>query len=248
MAPSKSTPVEEGAACENAKRDIQGCGVPPTQHIDKRFFPREALARILTEPRVRQILNCSCGRCAKHVALLGKQGQPGDYIKRILGFSHTVSEPYAGALALLALLIYIEHPLFIVCFVEGNYNDANALGNYTGPSAFNPLILEDIWSNYKDKDSDGSKLLAYTFAARMYQFSVPRMDDGKFSKYNENVILPFIGEEELGSGSYGEVFSFYVHEEYRKFPVSLFRSFGETLESKCTLFPISTYFSTGTLG
>ena len=211
--------------CKRAKNHIETrLSVPDDPQIppQDRFFPRTKLARYLTLEEVRKILSCACGLCKIHRAKLRPRTTEIYYADYIVG---QASNPAGSAIALFALLVYIEHPSFIVKFMERDMRDASTLESYCKSSTFNGEMLEnDIWPKFRETEMEESRQLAKKFTWTMHQFAVPTMTTQEFVRFAAKVRLPFVEETHLGSGAFGDVYSFKIWEEYRKFPSNSVRS------------------------
>jgi hypothetical protein len=142
--------------------------------------------------------------------------------------SNTPLDPGKTALALFALLIFIEHPLLIIGFVMRRCSD-HALERT--PTLFSIEHLQrEYCQEYANRIGDEQfKEFATDFAEYLPKFAIPRMDSGEYSVYGPDTILPFLNEQKIGvrgpdgvvqqEGAYGKVYSFEIYEEYRQFPV-----------------------------
>jgi hypothetical protein len=180
---------------------------------EKRFFPANKLDKFLDKTAVESILSCGCERCKRHLHDLGKQDPPIKYADKIVG-----TKSPTDAKALFALLIYIEHPMFIVAFMERGM-DSKSLESFCAQPLFDPNTLKAYWSRYTTRNPNDSLDLARKFSFSMHQFVPPILDHGNFSLYSANTILPIIEGPTLGSGAYGEVYPFQIYEGYNQIPV-----------------------------
>ncbi len=201
--------------CVLARRELAKRSVPRDVNVreEKRFFPSVVLDTFLDKTAIETILNCGCDQCKSHLADLGKQDAPIKYATKITG-----TKSPTDAKALFALLIYIEHPMFVVAFIERGL-DSKSLESYCAQPRFQPETLEDYWPRYRQRNPKDSLYLAQKFSFSMHQFVPPVLDHGNFSVYSADTILPFIEGATLGSGSYGEVYPFSIYEGYNQIPV-----------------------------
>jgi hypothetical protein len=201
--------------CTLARRSLAKRSVPQDAmiRVENRFFPANKLDQFLDKKAVESILNCECDQCKRHLNGLGKQDPPIKYADKIVG-----TKSHTDAKALFALLIHIEHPMFIVAFMERGM-DSKSLENFCAQPHFDPKTLEGYWPRYSDRNPSDSLDLAQRFSFSMHQFVPPVLDHGNFSSYSANTILPIIEGPTLGSGAYGEVFPFSIYEGYNKIPV-----------------------------
>lgn len=201
--------------CSSARRELTKRSVPrdPNVRHEKRFFPTAVLDTFFDKTAIEDILSCSCDQCKGHLADLGKQDLPIKYATKIMGTKRPTD-----AKALFALLIYIEHPMFIVAFVERGM-DSKSLESFCAQPRFELKTLQDYWPMYRQRNPSDSLHLAQRFAFSMHQFAPPILDHGNFSVYSADTILPFIEGATLGSGSYGTVYPFTIYEGYNQIPV-----------------------------
>jgi hypothetical protein len=201
--------------CVLARRELVKRSVPRDANVreEKRFFPSAVLDKFLDKTAIETILKCGCDQCKSHLVDLGKQDPPIKYADKIAGAKNPTD-----AKALFALLIHIEYPMFIVAFIERGLN-SKSLESFCAQPRFQPKTLEDYWSRYQQRNPTDSLYLAQMFSEKMHQFAPPILDDGNFSVYSADTILPFIEGATLGSGSYGEVYPFSIYEGYNQIPV-----------------------------
>lgn len=201
--------------CLWARRELTNRSFPrdPNVRLEKRFFPSAVLDTFFDKTVIEKILSCNCDQCKSHLADLGKQDPPIKYATKIMG-----TKSATDAKALFALLIYIEYPMFIVAFVERGM-DSKSLESFCAQPRFNQQTLKDYWPRYQMRNPLDSLHLAQRFSFYMHQFVPPVLDHGNFSVYSADTILPFIEGPTLGSGSYGQVYPFSIHEGYNKIPV-----------------------------
>lgn len=203
--------------CVSARHELAQRAVPRDANVrpEKRFFPVDVLNKFLDEAAIREILQCACSRCKSHLEDLGKHDPPIKYAKQVAGTRNSTD-----AKALFALLIYIEHPMFIVAFMERGMSSKN-LESWCAEEPYQAESLEKYWPRFREVKPVDSSDLAQKFAFAMHQFAPPRLDHGSFSRYSTSTILPFIQGDSLGSGSYGEVYPFSIYEGYNEIPVLL---------------------------
>ena len=228
----------EEATCSIAYDEIQRCA---NHNGPKPFYPKSALSQVLTEQRIRQILQCECGRCLNHRKLLGKLGKPIDYFRAIIGTKNVLSQA-TNAISLFGLLIHIKYPMFIIGFLESGQTDEHlengaVIQSDESRDQFCEQICRTFWKKYYNDDKEGCLAVAHTFRENMYHFAVPRMHGPEYRTYHEETILPFVNERPVGKinengeveneGAYGTVYSFEIPDEYRDFTVS--RYFAKTL-------------------
>lgn len=219
----------EEARCSSARHQIKRFFVGDANRPRQRFVPVDKLRSYLTRPRVTWLLECRCRTCTNDHAPFRRART--EFIGSIVGpenDSNTPLDPGKTALALFALLIFIEHPLLIIGFVMRRCSD-HALERT--PTLFSIEHLQrEYCQEYASRVGDEQfKEFATDFAEYLPKFAIPRMDSGVYSVYGPDTILPFLNEQKIGvrgpdgvvqqEGAYGKVYSFEIYEEYRQFPV-----------------------------
>ncbi|KAE9379781.1 kinase-like protein [Stipitochalara longipes BDJ] len=219
---------DEGPRCSIARHHIKGFLVGDENRPRQRFVPVDKLRTYLTRSTVTWLLECKCPTCSKDHALF-RRGRT-EFIGSIVGpenDSNTQPDPSKTALALFALLIYIEHPLLILGFVIRRCSDH---GLERTPTSFSiEHLRREYCEEYANRVGDRHfKEFANDFAEHLPKFAIPRMDSGEYSVYGPDTILPFLNEQKIGvrgrdgevhqEGAHGKVYSFEIYEEYRQFP------------------------------
>jgi hypothetical protein len=228
---SRSVDTDEEARCSSARRYLKRLFVGDETRPRQRFVPADKLRSYLTRPKVTWLLQCHCPTCKSDHAAFRRTLTPTEFIGSIVGpenDSNARPNPAKTALALFALLIYIEHPLLIVGFVMRGCSD-HALERT--PALFS---IDHLRQRYSQEfalrvGDERFKEFATDFAEYLPKFAVPRMDSGEYSVYELDTILPFMNEQKIGirdadgvvqhEGAHGKVYSFEIYEEYRQFPV-----------------------------
>lgn len=205
--------------CFLAKKYLEARSEPRDVRPERRFFPRSKLDAFLDEIAIETILRCDCDQCKSHLVDLGKHDPPVKYVKQIAGKNSR------GAKALFALLISIDHPMFIVAFMERGLDDISTIESCCKqPQQLllsRPELLHQYWPRFHSRHQNESHELVRAFAYKMHQFAPPILDHEAFSAYSGDTIMPFVEERELGSGAYGTVYSFEIYDGYNMFPVCL---------------------------
>ncbi|KAL9122157.1 MAG: hypothetical protein Q9187_001286 [Circinaria calcarea] len=203
------------------------------ENRSKRFYPKKAISEVLTASKVREVLQCKCSRCQWHLQLLGKFSKPDDHVHRITGNGDEPWSRLDNAISLFALLIHIYHPMFILGFLEFEWNDGSLEELTSRISTENPRgemegLGQRFWRRYYTNNRTECLGVANDFREAMYQFAVPPISDGKYRVYHEDTILPFRNEKLVGKkndsgeieseGAYGTVYSFEILDEYWRLP------------------------------
>ena len=225
--------VDDEVRCSNARRQVKRLFVLDEARPHQRFFPVDKLRSFLTREKVIWLLECHCPTCKKDHASFKRAKPPIEFIDRIVGpesDANAQRDPAKTALALFALLIFIEHPLLIIGFVIHQCSDHTLETRAPGQFSFRNLkegYCKELAASVPDHDF---KQFAADFAEALPKFAVPRMDSGVYSVYGLDTILPFTNERKIGvrgedgvirqEGAHGKVYAFEIYEEYRQFPVS----------------------------
>lgn len=212
------------SACTSARRKLNKLRFPPRVSPDEQYFRASDLNVFLDQQAIEAILDCRCHRCKDHLKSLNKANLVDP--RKLTRPSSDYLERVCDARALFALLISIEHPMFIIPFVEKD--NASRIRDYCKPTT-RADDLEAIWPEYRRQDPDESFQLAENFIYTMHQFAPAEIRDEKFTFYDEKTRLPFYNQHKLGAGSYGVVYSFEICEEYidkEKIPVCLSQALG----------------------
>jgi len=213
--------------CTQARDQLAKLAFPRTGMCDLnlRFYPRSDLKRAFTKDAVNSILSCLCARCTNHLSYIGqshladpaRRERPSDFTERVLGRNSGHS-----AIALFALLVHCGYPIFVIRFLERDYNDVTTIESYCRHERnINARELEAThWPEFRTRDSSLSGQLANVFIGAMHQFAPPVMEGSDHAVYGSRRIMPFFEEEPLGRGTFGDVFGFKIHHDYLRLSVS----------------------------
>jgi len=195
------------------------------------FFPLDDLRKYLSNKRVGEILGCDCDTCMEDRSAFGTPDhiRPINSQSRIVGQGGSTRDTLWTAYSLFSLLICIHHPILIIGFLEHEKTDWWLEKN---PESFKKADLKKYTRHYFTNNPVGFERFAAEFETYRPQFAVRHMDSGTFSRYPPGTILPFIDEKEIGKqkdqsgqwtniGANGRVFSFEIHNEYRRFEARL---------------------------
>ena len=223
MASSLPTPPSSPVpSCLDIRDRLKDLGTPEESNVPqhKRFFPESSIRRFFTRGTVKTLLECCCSKCYSH-RHLQQIADPVSYVSDVLGGPSRDHRRDSGAVILLALLVYIECPALIYAFIRGHCGD----GQFKSQTAkfTHEYVQETFWHMFPTKH-------ARDFHWERYKFAIPRMEDDHYEEYPSSVILPFVNEKRVGratrngeiisEGSYGDVYSFDILDEYCGFPVS----------------------------
>jgi hypothetical protein len=206
----------------------------------KSFFPLDKIRKSLTREIVTKILQCLCLKCSTHRSLFGRNINPLERLDQIVGPPNLsrLSErrdTRKTAFALFALLIFIEHPLLIIGFLERTCSDFVL---ETSPGLFSRDSLRNHYcsrfAEFSEKRSEPNQFTRFAsqFVRYLPEFVLPKMDSGVFTVYHANTILPFVKERKIGrrnedgsiesEGANGKVYAFEIPDEYQRFPVGYY--------------------------
>lgn len=224
-------PLAGQAECFKAREALIALAVPDTPElsINQRFFPRNSILELLTKERVVHILQCGCQQCQEDVTYQVTNNERFDeFAGRIVGSEGQEKITANTAVSLLALLIYIRRPIFIIGFLLRNGGANDNTFEIELVDATLAALQDRYWPKYKRLNNRGAASLAAEFSWHINQFAVPHMNDSPYSTYDERTIMPFVNETQIGHtedgefvnpGSYGKVFAFDIWPEYNKFQV-----------------------------
>lgn len=195
----------------------------------KSFFPLNELRSYFNEQKIREILFCDCPKCKEDLQMFESRTDPESYVNKIMGGSgpKDLTRTYYSVFG---LLVCVEHPLFIIGFLDHTCNDYILESWATRSSNFSDDRLKICTGDYA-RNTLGFARFVKKFKANLPEFAIPHLEPNGFSQYGESVVLPFIEEEEIGKkqaddghttseGANGRVFAFKIQYEYNRFPVS----------------------------
>ena len=211
-------------ACNVLREDIYVLRIPIGLETssNKYLYPKSKLKNLLTVPRIREVLGCSCTRCKTRNSYNG------------LDISETSEEIVESALVLFALLVFIKCPQFIHSFLQLERGD-KYFEDLSLKLSSNELYSQ-YWPTYHSQQPTKSHRLADELCERRHSFFIPSITDDPYTAYDKSTILPFVNEKRLcvkddegktidhGQGGFGQVFTFEILEEYNKLSVSTLRS------------------------
>jgi hypothetical protein len=213
--------------CRIARDEVEDLQI---EQGSKSFFPLNELRSFFKEQKIRDILLCDCLQCREDVRMFESRIDRESYVNMIMGGSEPkdLTKTYYSVFG---LLVCVEHPLFIIGFMDHKCNDYILESWVTHSSDFSRDRLKRFTGNY-ERNTTGFLRFAKKFTASLPQFAIPHLEPDIFSQYHESVVLPFIEEVEIGKkqaddghwtseGANGRVFAFKIQREYNRFPVSI---------------------------
>ena len=217
--------------CQSARQSLNNWGSDSNRDTERdRFIPRQYLLQIFNKDRVLHVLLChqgDCNSCKRDYRFI-RSGRgnitirPKRQLDRILPDGRQAADLTTSAIALLALLVKIGHPLLIIPLLEAGRNDSNTLDSYCGGLFQFPRIREEFWnecSHNDDPNHEYSKEVANLIRENISIFFRPIFRDENFHTIPDLVELPFYRERPIGEGSYGKVTTFRIFEGHNKFQV-----------------------------
>lgn len=193
----------------------------------KKFVPGRVLYSIFDRGNIQEILGCWCSKCEACRELSGNLESSVDP-NPIIGQPDSNNESPSPATILFALLVYIEFPLLVHCFLLRGIGDRQLKES---TSSFDTTTVRGIIGNE-------AHVRFPRFAERFhwikYQFLVPRVQDlvraTDYAVFPQEAVLPFVNEAVVGQpdgrgqiiseGSFGRVYKFELFDGYGEFPVS----------------------------
>jgi hypothetical protein len=210
--------------CRRARDDVEDL-----QYEDgsKPFFPLDKMRSYFKYQKIKEILECTCAQCQEDLRMFSSRREPVEYVNRIMGNADP-NDLRRTFFSVFGLLVYVEHPLFIIGFLDHNCNDYVLEAR----AAHSTLPNDDLknWTGEYRRDSVRFDRFARRFRANLPSFAVPHFESAEFVLYDERVVMPFVKEVEIGKktaedghltseGANGKVFAFKIYREYA-FPVS----------------------------
>jgi hypothetical protein len=214
-------------ACRPARWDIED---RLFDDKTRAFFPLDQLRKYFTPQKVREILHCSCIQCQEDKRLYGTQINLDTFVNDIVGGTHGINDLRRTSFSVFGLLVFSEHPLFIIGFLRHKCSDYLLESWVTHTSLFSREDLETYTGEFK-RNQSGFERFARRFASNLPKFAIPHMETKSFRQYDASVVLPFVEEVKIGTrvdenghltseGANGTVYAFKFHREYCKFRVS----------------------------
>ena len=214
-------------ACRRAREDIEDLQYENGSTI---FFPLDKLRSYFKFEKIKEILLCNCAQCQADVRMFRSQTNRESYINHIMGGKSDFNDMTRTYYSVFGLLVCVEHPLFIIGFLDRNCSDHFLESWVTHTALFSRENLKQYTGDYHN-DALGFERFAKRFTTNLPKFAVPHMESERFSQYHPSVVLPFVGEREIGKrreddghltseGANGKVFAFKVYREYNRFAVS----------------------------
>ena len=215
--------------CRRAREEIEDLqfedGAQP-------FFPLDRLRSYFKFQKIKEILFCSCAQCEDDLRVFKSQADRESYVNHIMGGKSDSSDLTKTHYSVFGILVFVEHPMFIIGFLDHDCSDRFLESWATHTSLFSRENLKQYTGEYK-RDAIRFERFAKRFASSLPKFAVPHMTSERFLQYDASVVLPFVEEREIGKkmdeeghwtseGANGKVFAFKIYREYNKFPVSTF--------------------------
>jgi hypothetical protein len=229
--PTPPLPDSPTFPCHKLRHDLEELYVPKGHDVPDhlRFFPKSCIAKLFTDDRIKEVLECHCSSCQDQKRVFGSR-DPDLELVAITGKNLNDHRSRSCAIVLFALLVFIECPSLIYSFLDKRVGDRELESDLV------TFTAEYVQLKYWPKQYPR---LADKFHWLKFKFFVPCMRDDRYEEYPKGAILPFVNEQRLGrsteageiinEGSFGTVFAFEIVDEYRRFSVSeLLATFEET--------------------
>ncbi|KAF1925391.1 kinase-like protein [Didymella exigua CBS 183.55] len=217
--------------CRTAKEKVEDLQI---EQDPKSFFPLDGLRSYFKEQKVREILLCACSQCREDARMFNSRIARENYVDMIMGGSEPkdLTKTYYSVFG---LLVFVEHPLFIIGFLENRCNDYILESWVTRSIDFSRERLRTLTGDYQQRSAAGFDRFVRRFTSSLSKFSVPHLGPDGFSLYREKAVFPFIEEKQIGQrrdengqltseGANGKVFAFRIQREYNRFPHSSSRT------------------------
>ncbi|KAF2108838.1 kinase-like domain-containing protein [Lophiotrema nucula] len=191
----------------------------------RRLIPTYILDSLFNSETIQEILDCWCSQCEACRDLSGTSESSIDP-KIITGHSESDKGTHGRAVVLFAVLVYLEFPLLVNCFLTHGIDDQRLI---LSTASFDGVGIRNIIGNEIHKRFPR---FAERFHWSKHQFLVPRAQDlvraGDYAYFPRETILPFANEVAVGrtlengeiisEGSFGRVYRFDLLDSYGEFP------------------------------
>lgn len=190
---------------------------------NSRIFPKDVLATKLTDVVIDNILTCICDKCKSDKSLFPHL-LPSN-AKHRQNRASLITKNESSAISLFALLIYLERPQLILGFLDRKQSDYFLLesGRTYVDKVLTPeqekSLAGDFWPEYLSDSPEGATSLLHRFLKTLPRFAIPNFGPELSGTFSKSTIMPFIDENLVGKGTYGDVHKFKVHPYYLKLEV-----------------------------
>ncbi|KAF8541122.1 hypothetical protein BDD12DRAFT_949670 [Trichophaea hybrida] len=168
------------------------------------FFPVDVIQEVLCEDTIRYVLGCPCNYCRLHATFLpeGCSVDRTDYYQDIIRDE---------AMKLFALLVVMDHPALIGGFLQQRSDHVDTI--LTGPLDHEALktYLPKIGTK---RNKTEIEIFFDLFLTKRLRFSPPIFKTNRYEPLDPNDVFPFINTTKIGSGGYGNVYSFQFYPGY----------------------------------
>jgi hypothetical protein len=201
--------------CEEARNTVTALKVPISAgsrrpDAQASFFPADKIAQAFPKDVVRRVLECDCSDCRRDRDYFKRR--PEEYLDAVVKY----------ATSLFALLCHLKRPALVLGILRESF-PRPSLGS---SSAYTRRYLEgQCWKELCVRNKESARYLLDEFEGLKHNFFVEKID-GTYRNYDEQVILPFAGEEIVGKvregggqaqGHFGILYKFEIPEFYREF-------------------------------
>lgn len=204
--------------CKTAKAAVHRLKLPlvlldgeETPDARKCFFPAEEISKTFPKEVVQEVLECDCESCETDRASFDGNHAVEPYIEQVVQF----------ATKLLALLVYIDHPLLIFGILRNTEDESfESSRSYTRDH-----LEKHCWPKFCRQE--WASTVVSDFQSWKHHFFVPRLD-GTYKTFDKEARLPFVRQEKIGKledgdivseGNFGTIFKFEIPDHYRTFKI-----------------------------
>jgi hypothetical protein len=202
----RSKPVKQKLEDVRAEKLKDAGHIQSDPGYEPNFFPEDVIQEVLCEDTIRKILRCNCKDCGVHTTFL-PEGCSWDrtvYCQAIIN---------RKARGLLALLVVMDHPALIGGFLQ--HRSAHVDTILTGH--LDCEALKKHLPNIETKRTETEvKMFFNSFLTERLRFSPPTFITNWYEPLDPEDVLPFINTTKIGSGGYGNVYSFQFYPGYLK--------------------------------
>jgi hypothetical protein len=105
--------------CRTARDEVEDLQI---EQGSKSFFPLNELRSFFKEQKIRDILLCDCSQCKEDLRMFESRIDRESYVNMIMGGAESkdLTRTYYSVFG---LLVCVEHPLFIIGFMDHKCND-----------------------------------------------------------------------------------------------------------------------------
>jgi hypothetical protein len=169
----------------------------------RRFFPLDRPWDYFNYQKIKELLYCTCAQCQEDLRLFSDTCELAEYVDRIIG-PRDRNDLRRTFISVFGLLVYVEHPLFIIGFLDYDYNDF-VLDSWASHPTL-PNLIPENWTGKSRRDTAKFDWFARRLKANLPLFAVPHLESAEFALYlyDGRVIMPSVKEVELVNRTAGD--------------------------------------------